>query len=148
MMKFQCGAFPYFWLSAVTQPWTTSSSCEPTDCKGESSQWCKFLLATEHGSTQQYLNRGIYNPPPHTRVLKNSASPLSRLTPASRSWSSATCRGIQPRSSSHCWLVEILQPTSPLPAAAPRLCSTTSARWKACRCGSRSLSPWVWIQQP
>ncbi len=40
--------------------------------------------------------------------------------------------------------------TSPsllLAAAALRLCCITSARWKACPYGSRSLSPLVWIQQ-
>lgn len=52
-----CGAFPCFWLSAIIQPWTTGSSCEPADCQGERDQWCKLLLDTVHDSTAIFQKR-------------------------------------------------------------------------------------------
>lgn len=112
----QCHAFPCFWLSAVIQPWTTGSSCEPADCQGESNQWITASHCTwqySNISKEESMNKGLYLPlsgsekarPVHRVVLLQH--PEAGHQPPAEVFKLLT--------SSHCRLAEILQPTPPPP---------------------------------
>lgn len=144
--------FSHHWLFAVIQPWTAGSSHEPADRQGESkrcksSPRCSNMTLYARQIHIQRINMlsfiftsGPEEAWPVHRVLLLQHPEAGDQPPAevfSAFHFSSTLLPVT-------WCVN----TCSMSAAALKLCCITSAKWKECPCGNRSLSPSGWIQQP
>lgn len=146
--------FSHHRLFAVFQPWTAGASHEPADRQGESKR-CKsssrcskmtlyarqthFQEVTEYNMLSFIFISGPEEARPVHRVLLLQHPEAGDQPPAEVFSAFHLSSTLLPAT----WGVN----TCSMSAAALKLCCITSAKWKECPCGSRSLSPSGWIQQ-